>query len=90
MMPELASSSSAFARLFDPVTACFTPEVAEKVASVRADKVTQARIDELAEKCNEGEISPQELAEYEAYALGAEMLAVMQAQARRVANLSNT
>ena len=84
MTPELASSSSAFARLFDPVAACFTSDVAEKVALVRADDLTQARIDELAEKCNEGELTSEELAEYEAFASGAEMLAALQAQARRV------
>lgn len=87
MSLEIAYSTP-FARLLDPVAACFTPEVAEKVAVVRADDSTQARIDELADKCNEGDITEDELAEYEAYAMGAEMLAVLQAQARRVAESS--
>lgn len=90
MAPDLATSSTAFARLFDPVTACFTPEVAEKVALVRVDDRTQARIDELADKCNEGDITAEELTEYEAFAFGAEILAVVQAQARRRAELEPT
>ncbi|MBU4398186.1 MAG: DUF896 domain-containing protein, partial [Planctomycetes bacterium] len=51
-------------RLLAPVTQCFTPEVAERLVALRADAETQARIEELAGKANEGELSPDELAEY--------------------------
>jgi hypothetical protein len=42
----------------------------------------QARIEELAEKCNEGTITPEETAEYDAYIHAMDVIAVLQKQAR--------
>ena len=44
----------------------------------------QARIDELAEKNTEGEITEEELAEYDSYIHAIDFIAVLQAQARLV------
>jgi hypothetical protein len=52
-------------RLVEPVVRTFTPEVARALVRLRADPEAQARIDELAEKCNEGRLSPEEREEYE-------------------------
>jgi hypothetical protein len=41
--------------------------LAEELAATRATPGVQDRIDELAEKSNEGKLTPQERAEYEAY-----------------------
>jgi hypothetical protein len=59
----------------------FTPEVAKRVAELRADPVVQARIEELAEKCNEGTITPEEMAEYDAYIQAMDVIAVLQKKA---------
>jgi len=72
------------AQLLEPVGACFTPEVAERVANLRASPQVQARIDELAEKNTEGEITEEELAEYDSYIHAIDFIAVLQAQARLV------
>jgi hypothetical protein len=48
--------------VLDPFTACLTLEVAERIVQFRADAPTQARVDELAGKANEGQLSPQERA----------------------------
>jgi hypothetical protein len=70
------------AKILDPVAQCFTPEVAKRVAELRADPVVQARIEELAEKCNEGTITPEEMAEYDAYIQAMDVVAVLQKKAR--------
>ena len=45
-------------RVLDPFMDCFTPEVARKVANLRADAETQARLENLAQKANEGQHGP--------------------------------
>ena len=70
------------AKILDPVARCFTPEVAKRVAELRADPAVQARIEELAEKCNEGTITPEEMAEYDAYIQAMDVVAVLQKKAR--------
>ena len=70
------------AKILDPVAQCFTPEVAKRVAELRADPAVQARIEELAEKCNEGTITPEEMAEYDAYIQAMDVVAVLQKKAR--------
>jgi uncharacterized protein YnzC (UPF0291/DUF896 family) len=69
-------------KILDPIAQCFTPEVAKQVVELRADPAVQARIDELAEKCNEGTITPEEMAEYDAYIQAMDVVAVLQKQAR--------
>jgi hypothetical protein len=71
-------------RLLEPFGDCLTPEVAEKLANLRADSVVQARLEELADKSTEGELSEDERAEYESYVHAIDVLAVLQAKARRL------
>jgi hypothetical protein len=58
------------------------PEVTKRVAELHADPARQARIEELAEKCNEGTITPEEMAEYDAYIQAMDIVAVLQKKAR--------
>ena len=69
-------------RLLDPVTECFTPEVAVKIANLRADAQTQARIDELGRKANEGVLTEEEREEYVAYVDAIDFVSILQAKAR--------
>jgi hypothetical protein len=69
-------------RLLDSLTDCFTPTVARRIVKIRADPETQARIDELAEKCNEGELSATERREYQSYVRAINLIAVFQSKAR--------
>jgi hypothetical protein len=73
-----------FDRLLAPVTQCFTPEVAERLIALRADPGIEARIEELAEKANEGRLSAEERAEYEDYVEAVDFIGILQAQARTV------
>jgi hypothetical protein len=75
---------SALDRFLDPVTACFTPQVAERIASLRLDPELTARIELLAQKANEGILTAEEDDEYKDYIEGGDVLALLQAKARRV------
>jgi hypothetical protein len=69
-------------RLLQPFVGCLSPEVAAKVASLRADDAMQDRIDYLAERSNEGLLTVEERDEYAGYLRAIEVIAVLQAQAR--------
>jgi hypothetical protein len=71
-------------RVLDPFTDCLTPEVAERIVDLRADAQTQARVDELADKANEGQLSPHERAEYDRYRDAFHFVTILQAKARRL------
>lgn len=81
---ELLSDTGAFDRLLHPLARSLPPEAARVIASFRADPETQARIDELADKCNEGQLSPAERQEYEAYVEAIDLIAILQDQGREV------
>ena len=69
-------------RLLDPITRCLTPESARALVALRADAVVQARIGELAEKCNGGQLTPEEGREYETYVHVGNLIAILQSKAR--------
>ena len=77
-----ATRTTVLDRLLEPLGRCLTVQSARKVLNLRADPVAQARIAELAEKCNEGELSPKERAEYELYVSTGTFIATLQAKAR--------
>jgi hypothetical protein len=69
-------------RVLDPFTDCLTPEVARRIADLRADAEMQARVDELASKANEGRLSERERAEYDTYRSAFHFITILQAKAR--------
>ena len=77
-----SESASVLDRLLEPVTRCLTPESARALVELRADADAQARIAELAEKCNEGRLTAEERREYETYVHVGNLIAILQAKAR--------
>lgn len=75
-------------RLVEPMVRTFTPEVARSLIQLRADPELQARMDQLAEKCNEGLLTSEEREEYETSVRFANYLAIIQAKARRLLKVS--
>ena len=75
-------------RLLDPLGRILTPDVARKLANYRFDAKSQAHIDKLARKCNEGEPSDVERREYETYVHTIDFIAILQAKARALLNRS--
>ena len=61
---QTSRSPSFLAQLLEPLEECMTPELARKIADPRTALEFQARIEELADKCNEGDLTPEERAEY--------------------------
>jgi hypothetical protein len=71
-------------RLLEPFGRSLTPAVAQELAELRATPEVQARIDELAEKCNEGTLTKEERGEYESYVQAIHLIGILQAKARAV------
>jgi hypothetical protein len=69
-------------RLLEPFADCLTLEVAAKIADLRSDDATQARIDYLADRSNEGLLTDRERDEYVGYLQAIDVIAVLQAKAR--------
>jgi hypothetical protein len=69
-------------RLLAPVSRCLNVEAARKLVRLKADAKTQGRVDELARKCNEGELTRHERAEYERLVTAGNLIAILQAKAR--------
>lgn len=79
---EKTIESTVMSDLLAPVTDCFTSPVAQRVAALKLDPKIQARIDDLAGRCNEGALTDSERAEYEAYVEALDTVAILQAKAR--------
>ena len=77
------STTSYLKRFLEPVTDAFTTETARTFADLRADGELQAHVDDLAEKANNGTITPDEDAEYKAIIDAADLIAILQLKARR-------
>lgn len=71
-------------RLLEPVGSAIGPEGAKQLLGIRADAETQRRVDELADRANEGTITPEERSEYEALIATATVIGILQARARVV------
>jgi uncharacterized protein YnzC (UPF0291/DUF896 family) len=51
---------------------------------LQVDEQLQARVDALAEKCNEGQLTSEEKSEYESYVQASTLIGILQAKARRI------
>ncbi|HEY2827881.1 MAG TPA: hypothetical protein VGJ04_09800 [Pirellulales bacterium] len=75
--------ANAFDRGTEPVLRIFSVDQAKQVVQYQADDQLRQRIEKLAEKNSAGEITPEELAEYEGYVRANKFVAILQAQARK-------
>jgi hypothetical protein len=55
------STTEIFEQALDPFVECLTPEAARRIVALRAEPADQTRLDELAEKANEGTLAPDEI-----------------------------
>jgi len=74
----------AFERGVRPVLRIVLPEKAEAVLRFRAAPELQARVEELAGKSTEGELTDAERAEYAGYVRANKFIAILQRQARQL------
>ena len=78
------SSVSVLSQLLEPIGRSMPPEFARGLASLRASADVRARIEELADKCNEGDLNPEERAEYDSSIDALNVISILQAKARGV------
>jgi hypothetical protein len=71
-------------RLLRPFTECLTPEVAQRIVNLQLDSHSQARLDELAAKANEGQLIDDERQEYEEFVEGIDLMGILKARAQTV------
>jgi len=72
--------------LLEPLGRALNTESARALLEVRASERSQRRVTELAERCNRGELSPAERAEYELLIEVGDVVALLQARARLYLN----
>jgi hypothetical protein len=77
----------AFDRVTDPILGFFNDEQARALVAYRGDEALSARIEELANKNTEGELTDSERAEYEGYVQANKFIAILQAKAKKKLNL---
>ena len=75
--------------MVDPIGKALTPAAARAILAVRADDETQNRIDELADRCTEGNLAPEERTEYQEFVSLFNLLALLQSRARSVLQMNN-
>ena len=70
-------------RMLDPISRCLTPEIATRLTELSMDQELQDRIDELADKNTEGELTDEERLELETYIRTGNIISILLAKARK-------
>src|ERR1700694_4924706 len=78
------SAQIALERVLAAVGQRLDRQSAEPLLRLRADTEMQGRIEELADKCTEGRLTPEERDEYEAMIRVGNFVAILQARTRRL------
>ena len=78
------STQTVFERVLTAVGQCLDRQSAEALLRLRAETEMQGRIEELADKCTEGTLTPEERDEYDALIRVGSFVAILQAKARRL------
>lgn len=81
---EPTAASSMIDEMLEPFTEALSRKAAKRLASFAAKPTVQARIDELAAKCNEGDLTEAERREYETYVQIGNVFALLKAKAKRI------
>jgi hypothetical protein len=80
---EGMSAATALDGLLDPLSRCLDAESARRLVELRVDSSVQERVDALAERANEGLLSSDEHAEYEALINAADFISILKSKARK-------
>jgi len=73
-------------RLLAPLGDCLTEESARRVLALKPDPELQARVDEMAARHTEGQLTAVEQAEYGRYVSYATFVAILKSRARQLLN----
>ena len=81
--------SAILSEMLEPVSRSLGLKTARALTALRVGARTQARVEKLAEKCNEGRLTAKEQAEYEAYIQASTLIGILQAKSRRILSKAN-
>jgi hypothetical protein len=70
-------------RVLDPLAECLNAEAVRRLLDLRIDPEIQARVEFLAQRANEGELTAEERSEYESYMEAADLLAIFKLKAKQ-------
>ena len=90
MQATTEPTTSALNQLLDPLSRSLGNEAAEQILALHIEPKVQARIDVLADRCNEGLLTDTERAEYEGYVDGISLINILKAKARRVLSVRSS
>jgi hypothetical protein len=79
------SSATILDRLLDPIAECLNADAAKRILEVRLDAESEARLDALRTKANEGELTETEATEYREFIESMDFIGIFKAKARKVA-----
>jgi hypothetical protein len=75
-------------QFLDPTTGWLTPQIAQRIVEWQPSEEVRTRLRELGQKAQEGTLTPEEDAEYEAYIEEGDVIALLQAKTRRLLDVS--
>ena len=81
---RITNPTNSLDRLLTPLSACLTPESARRILALKADSELQARVEDLATRHQQGQLAPDEQAEYGQYVSFATFLAILKSKARQL------
>jgi len=82
----MATHEATIDEMLQPLTEALTPETAKLFVDLKAPPSIQARIDQLAARCNEGQLTAEERADYENYVRIGNLFSLIKARATKVIN----
>jgi len=77
-------STAALDGLLDPLACSLDRSALRQIVEFRISPEVQARVDYLAKRANDGELTPDEDAEYEALIDGADLITILKLKAQRL------
>jgi hypothetical protein len=83
LMRMKTSATKLLGRVIEPLGRCLTPAAAKEILSLHSGQVARRRIQKLAAKCDAGALTPEERAEYTLFVEVGDLVALLQAKARR-------
>jgi len=90
MATKTKSKAVPLDRMMQSLGDCLTPETAKRLLKLKADRVSQSRLDELAAKSGEGQLSPKEREEYARYVSLGTMVSYLKSRSRLLLAQSKT
>lgn len=87
---ETSAETLAFDRGVSPLLQIVLPGKAESITNFHVDPILAERIEQLASKSTEGELTPEEYAEYAGYVRANKFVSILKRQAERLRTSAET